>query len=97
MGRPVRAVEDINERFRRRSADGAWDRLPARVQQHSVGAVDWTVVCVDRALLNKLKHKSLEHPPPARRSVHRSPNTSPNGSSTGASPSLATPHTYRPR
>jgi transposase len=39
----------VYERFRRWSADGTWDRLLAHVQQHcdAVGAVDWTVVCVD--------------------------------------------------
>ncbi len=39
----------VYERFRRWSADGTWDGLLAHVQQHSdaVGAVDWTVACVD--------------------------------------------------
>ncbi|GAA0446025.1 hypothetical protein GCM10010361_07330 [Streptomyces olivaceiscleroticus] len=39
----------VYERFRRWSADGTWDRLPAHLQQHSdaVGDVDWSMVCVD--------------------------------------------------
>ncbi|MFC4327330.1 IS5 family transposase [Streptomyces andamanensis] len=48
----------VYERFRRWSADGTWDRLLAHVQQHSdaVGAVDWTVVCVDSTAVRAHQH-----------------------------------------
>lgn len=46
------------ERFRRRSADGTWDRLLAHVQQHcdAVGSVDWTVTCVDSTTVRAHQH-----------------------------------------
>ncbi|MEU0029728.1 IS5 family transposase [Streptomyces sp. NPDC006335] len=48
----------VYERFRRWSADGTWDRLPAHVQQHSdaVGPVDWMVVCVDSTTVRPHQH-----------------------------------------
>lgn len=48
----------VYERFRRWSADGTWDRLLAHVQQHSdaVGAVDWTVACVDSTTVRAHQH-----------------------------------------
>ncbi|MDI3403225.1 IS5 family transposase [Streptomyces sp. B-S-A6] len=48
----------VYERFRLWSADGTWDRLPAHVQQHSdaVGAVDWTIVCVDSTTVRAQQH-----------------------------------------
>ncbi|MBB6079288.1 transposase [Streptomyces paradoxus] len=50
----------VYERYRRWSADGTWDRLLAHVQQHSdaVGAVDWTVVCVDSTTVRAHQHAS---------------------------------------
>lgn len=58
---PVRAVwpvEAVYERFRRWSADGTWDRLLAHFQEHSdaVGAVDWTVACVDSTTARAHQH-----------------------------------------
>ncbi|WP_330259438.1 IS5 family transposase [Streptomyces murinus] len=48
----------VYERFRRWSADGTWDRLLAHVQQHcdAVGAVDWTIVCVDSTTVRAHQH-----------------------------------------
>lgn len=48
----------ICERFRRWSADGTCDRLLAHAQQHSdaVGAVDWTVVCLDSTTVRAHQH-----------------------------------------
>ncbi len=48
----------VYERFRRWSADGAWERLLAHVQQHcdAVGAVDWTIVCVDSTTVRAHQH-----------------------------------------
>jgi len=48
----------VYERFRRWSADGTWDRLLAHVQQHNdaVGAVDWTVVCIDSTTVRAHQH-----------------------------------------
>ncbi|MFJ8137402.1 IS5 family transposase [Streptomyces sp. NPDC096013] len=48
----------VYERFRRWSADGTWDRLLAHVQQHcdAVGAVDWSVVCVDSTTVRAHQH-----------------------------------------
>ncbi|MEF2524783.1 IS5 family transposase [Streptomyces sp. CS62] len=48
----------VYERFRRWSADGTWDRLLAHVQQHSdaIGAVDWSIVCVDSTTVRAHQH-----------------------------------------
>ncbi|MFB8351148.1 IS5 family transposase [Streptomyces niveus] len=48
----------VYERFRRWSADGTWDRLPAHVQQHSdaTGEVDWSIVCVDSTIVRAHQH-----------------------------------------
>ncbi|WP_425276827.1 IS5 family transposase [Streptomyces aquilus] len=48
----------VYERFHRWSADGTWDRLPAHVQQYSdaVGAVDWSIVCVDSTTVRAHQH-----------------------------------------
>ncbi|WP_260584345.1 IS5 family transposase [Streptomyces murinus] len=48
----------VYERFRRWSADGTWERLLAHVQQHcdAVGAVDWTIVCVDSTTVRAHQH-----------------------------------------
>ncbi|MFE8935945.1 IS5 family transposase [Streptomyces sp. NPDC007872] len=48
----------VRERFRPWSADGAWDRSPAHVQQHScaVGQVDRIIVCVDSTTVRARQH-----------------------------------------
>lgn len=48
----------VYERFRRWSADGTWERLLTHDQQHSdaVGAVDWSVVCVDSTTVQAHRH-----------------------------------------
>ncbi|MGX1626859.1 IS5 family transposase [Streptomyces albidoflavus] len=48
----------LYERFRRRSADGTWNRLLAHVQHHSdaVGEVDGSIVCVDSTVVQAHQH-----------------------------------------
>jgi len=45
--------QTLYQRFRRWSADGTWDRLPAHVQVHddAIGVVDRSAVCVDSTIV----------------------------------------------